>query len=351
MRQFIGVFFAATFGITSTAIADISQIQADVDARMGAGSKQLAKSRPQDPAFDVSASGDKANTFGERIVQEVDRHFAPDAVWFKGFFANTFKTPDSNASHSVSLVSHPTCESSEADLTSLLSRSNAMTSDERQLLFNFEKRLNSARSAYQSNANDTALQETYVGLMSCLAYTESLGDPDTNRSKKVWTDYVSASDAKPLGVKAYYDTGHTNPASRLNLGLYQFVLDKGGNIQPCLGAYRQLAQPGSDQIDDLNERGMADLVASPGQRFNAFCGVNKIVQTYYVQVWTENARRTHPSNVLADGSLKKPADRCVTLHHKSAYRHFGPLTRSVSARNGRPSNLEKLLSCTAAVLD
>jgi len=67
---------------------------------------------------------------------------------------------------------------------------------------------------------------------------------------------------------------------------------------------------------------MTALLASSNQDFNIFCGVNKIVQTFAVQI---------------DGVKRS----CVTLHIKSgyAYNHFGPLMNSTGA------NMASLYNC------
>lgn len=73
---------------------------------------------------------------------------------------------------------------------------------------------------------------------------------------------------------------------------------------------------------------------------NAFCGVNKILQSFAIQVNTTKSVSTHPSN-QSGGKFKAPADRCVSPFFYSgySYNHFGPLMNSTG------SNLAGLMAC------
>ena len=86
---------------------------------------------------------------------------------------------------------------------------------------------------------------------------------------------------------------------------------------------------------------MTRLTGSPRQNFNAFCGVDKILQSFYVQVNTLKSQNTHPSNI-SRGALINSDDRCVSLHFYAgySYNHFGPL------QNTTRSNLDHLMTCT-----
>ena len=203
--------------------------------------------------------------------------------------------------------------------------------------------------SFFGESNRIKLARHWAALAGCLAYTESLGDPDTPTSVQRARQLIDNSFVKPAGVKFYYDPGHSNPLSRWNIGLYQFVLHRGGNILPCVRSWRSHDLPASVSLLSLDKKDMGRFVGSPAQSFNAFCGVNKILQTFFVQLHTNRADRTHPDNLSSTGSLKPPSERCVSLHHRRAYAHFGPLIRTVPARNGNPSNLEKVMSCAMSV--
>lgn len=188
-------------------------------------------------------------------------------------------------------------------------------------------------------------------MFGCLAYTESLGDPDTEKSVERSKQLLGDDYNKSRGVKFYYDDDQNREESRWNVGLYQFVLDRSGNISPCITAWKKLKLPGSSKINSYDYKKMGNVIGSPAQSFNSFCGVNKILQSYLVQVYSNDKKRTHPENLLANGKLKKPENRCVTLHHnkKVAYAHFGPLQRSVLGKGDDNTNLRKVLECVSQV--
>jgi hypothetical protein len=182
--------------------------------------------------------------------------------------------------------------------------------------------------------------------MGCLAYTESLTTADGARSRQVALEHGPDEYAKPSGVKFYLDAAQTHPDSRLNIGLFQFSPASRGNIQSCIRNWNHLhGDDHSLRIDPVSDSAtMIRRLGNASQDFNAFCGVDKIAQIFFVQVNTLSERRTHPANLLTlpDGTrrLKDPGDRCVSLHFNGrAYNHFGPL------QNSTRKNLSELLSC------
>ena len=76
------------------------------------------------------------------------------------------------------------------------------------------------------------------------------------------------------------------------------------------------------------------------QSFNAFCGAHKLIETFSIQINTNNAHATHPDNAI-NGVLKSAENRCVSPHFYAgwAYNHFGPL------QNSTGKNLDELFSC------
>ena len=170
--------------------------------------------------------------------------------------------------------------------------------------------------------------------MGCLAYTESLTSADVSSSYKVSEEYSPKGFEKPKGVK-FYEDPYQDATSRLNIGLYQFTPNSSGNIYPCVLQWNDFFPENKiDTRADQNE--LIRVFGSSFQSMNAFCGINKVVQTFAIQVNTDEQKRTHPGN--RDGqSLKASSNRCVTpwFYASYAYNHFGPL------QNSTGNNLKK----------
>ncbi|MGZ3806900.1 MAG: hypothetical protein ACXVCE_02345, partial [Bacteriovorax sp.] len=121
----------------------------------------------------------------------------------------------------------------------------------------------------------------YKKLFSCLALEESLGDPDTASSKKIYQKVVGKSD-KPLGVLFYIDPAQKKE-SALNIGLYQFTPNGNGNINPCIKSWNKLMKD-KKNCEIKSSTDVISALSSPGQNFNAFCGVHKIIETASIQM-------------------------------------------------------------------
>lgn len=83
------------------------------------------------------------------------------------------------------------------------------------------------------NGDDDAsrkLKKLWTTFMSCLSYTESLGDPDTSKSYQNASAHAPDDYSKSEGVKFYWDVNQPIE-SALNIGLFQFAPGAGGNIQ------------------------------------------------------------------------------------------------------------------------
>lgn len=356
MRVFVHAAIVVLLGgtVAAQSVEDFSALDpivAAVDARMGAGTTQLSIPRAVGDNFDIPLKDGQAATFGHRIALEVARHLEPDQVRLTDYYDDTFKVMPGEDPSAVSLVSHPLCEESRATLDATLRRPNGLTDAEIEHVNAFVDHANAAREALLANPADTlpALR-TWTALGTCLAYAESLGDPDTSTSHSRAQQLLGEDFDKPRGVKFYYDSGHSNQASRWNIGLFQFVLHRSGNIQPCLVSWQAQGLPGGNVRRDLTVEEMGRFVGSPGQSFNAFCGMNKIAQTLTINALTTDPSRTHPSNRV-DGGLKPSSQRCVSLHNRRAYAHFGPLIRTSSTTAGYTSNLEKVMSCAVGALE
>jgi hypothetical protein len=142
-------------------------------------------------------------------------------------------------------------------------------------------------------------------------------------------------------VKAAYPTWAV-------VGMYQFDPNAAGNVSPCILQWNKIhaANP-SCFIDPASTAASLTALASGGQTFNAFCGVQKIVQSFNSQVNTSNLGGVAPANVKPDGTLRAPKDRCVSIVSQAGigrvYSHFGPL------RNSTHNNLAEVLSCAKRI--
>lgn len=348
------IALAALLGVlpAQAQVSDFSQIHPiyeSIDRRMGSGARQLMTARERS-ADDFDLETGQSSTFGDAITREIMRHLESGQVYFKGYhqYGKTPKRPDPQQ---ASLTSHPLCIENRASLERSLRRPQQLLEREIELVNAFARKANAARRRYRANPQERQdVIRVWAALAGCLAYTESLGDPDTKASRRRAAQLLGAGYRKPAGVKFYYDRRHSNPASRWNIGLYQFVLSRGGNINPCIRSWVAGGFPTSRRIHDLELRQMGAFVGSPGQSFNAFCGVNKLAQTIFVNAHTTDRDLTHAGNRVGPDRLRPPEDRCVSLHNKSAYSHFGPLIRTDTSVSGYHSNLEKLFSCARHAL-
>lgn len=332
--------------------------QSDYDAYFNTGRQvdahfsrsELQKSRaPASVASDKCVIDQNTESFSETIGWGVNVSFKPrrqelDYVATSSW--DPFDMYNSKQEYApVSLSSHPLCSVDKASLSVILSTNSTpakMPSDQAIADVNTFVSRNNALRIKANNGDEVAkkdLDNLWVKFMGCLAYTESLGDADTSTSRSVADQHAPSDYDKPDGVKFYWDKNQPE-VSALNIGLFQFAPDAGGNIQGCLRNWNKMHQ--SCQLPTKGSKGeMIKILGANRQAFNAFCGVNQILNTFSVQVNTRNSYRVHPANVLSGGSLKKSADRCVSLHVRTgrSYNHYGPF------QNGTGTNLAKLMSC------
>ncbi len=255
----------------------------------------------------------------------------------------------SGASAPVSLISHPQCSVSGATLAETIGHDPG--SKTVALVNEFARRVNEARhqalysrwSRERLKGWDTVV-DLYAKLMGCLAYTESLSTADSQTSYSVARSVSPQGYEKPRGVKFYLDRAQSNPASRLNIGLYQFSPDPRGNVVACVRNWNAV-WPRNPLFASMTSSTLIERLGDQTQYFNAFCGVNKLAQIFHVQVNTQSSKRTHPWNRVHSASgryqgLRPSAERCVSLHFNSkAYNHFGPF------QNSTRRNLSEVLSC------
>ena len=249
---------------------------------------------------------------------------------------------DLNTHTEVGLFSHPLCEVTSSSLSKTVKKvaDSATISKANQ----FAKLHNQYRTGYL--AGDTTdkikLERHWGAFFGCLAYTESLSTADSSSSESVASSEAPSGYRKPAGVKFYTDP--YQPASRrLNIGLFQFTPKSSGNINPCLKQWNQDYPSCSTSASSKGD--LIKLLGSSHQRFNAFCGINKLLQTFSIQANTRSTKHTHPAN-RESGGLKPSANRCVTPHFYAgwAYNHFGPL------QNSTGSNMKKLFQCVSESL-
>ncbi|MBU6376826.1 MAG: hypothetical protein KGQ59_12565, partial [Bdellovibrionales bacterium] len=257
--------------------------------------------------------------------------------------------PPGHGIEPVSLMSHSMCSVSADSLQKTI---NKNVDDETvALAAAFAAKVNraletSAQSMVPAVRRDSKNEvlKIYGRLAGCLAYVESLTTADSQVSARIAEEVAPVDYLKPPGVLFYRDEAQTDPDSYLNLGLYQFSPVSSGNIQSCIQNWN--VRQSTDFINPFggfNE--MLRRLGNPSQDFNAFCGINKILQSFFVQVNTTSPKRTHPDNVKAFTEnrlgLKAPSERCVTLHFdRKSYNHFGPF------QNSTGKNLKRLLQCT-----
>jgi len=198
----------------------------------------------------------------------------------------------------------------------------------------------------------------WTNLMQCISYAESLMDPDSQRAIDLAGTTGKGDEEKPRklkndGIEWYMDQSQGGGPRQLAVGLFQFTAHSVANQFPCVNAWNAVYQ--SCPIDPFkalkdgtkkwDREKMLDIIASPLQTYNANCGINKILQSFYIQVNTTEARRSNYANLRdreeLNGPLKAPADRCVTPHFHSTltFNHFGPL------QNSTGNNLGIVMNC------
>lgn len=282
---------------------------------------------------------DGQNSFADRIAYYVHKHTEKTKPHLAQL-APYYDVPSSLSRHAeVSLTSHQLCPVSRSSLSSTIGSSRVPNSSVISLLNEFSQEHNNLRD--RSSDGDTQaeveLNQLWTRFMSCLSYTESLTTADNSSSRSVASKYGPSNYRKPAGVK-FYEDPYQDAASRLNIGLFQFTPNARGNVNACLRHWNEMN--GSCQVSTGSSQSELIRVFGSGyQTFNAFCGVNKILQTFSIQVNTTSSRSTHPQNT--NGGRKPAAQRCVTPFFYSgwAYNHFGPLMNSTG------SNMEKLMRC------
>lgn len=164
---------------------------------------------------------------------------------------------------------------------------------------------------------------------------------EAEQQKKNGTFNQAEYDKKIKALKAKYTPWFV-------LGNFQFTPDAFGNIRSCVEEWNKRVKDDSCKIDMANNSSSAVALSSPAQTFNSYCGAAKIAQADYSQVNTASANGTDLANILPNGSLKAPKDRCISITSSGGtgrvYAHYGPLRNSVK------DNLGKVMGCVDGAL-
>ena len=293
-------------------------------------------------SVDKCFDDDEAHSYFSDQISYYASEMLSDVPAKVGFIGSSYGTSsDDNNYFPTSLIRHPLCESTTKTLSSTMKKvPNQSTIDK---LNRFSGVINTLRMEVL-NGDPSAKKEllgNWTKFFSCLAYSESLGSSDSTASNNVAAKNAPSGYRKPAGVEFYEDKAQPS-VSRLNIGMFQFTPNSGGNIQPCIRAWNQMNE--SKSSCQINQKAsQSELIKTLGsslQSFNAFCGVHKLIQTFAIQVNTTKTSATHPAN-LENGKLKPSELRCVTPYFYSgwAYNHFGPF------QNSTGKNMEEMFNC------
>lgn len=314
-------------------------INAEVESQFG--SAELLKVR--DGSYNTSSDHCSNALEGkDRFVDQISFYVSeqllnirPEVAHLSSYYA----VPSSRDKHVLTGLAHfPLCHSTKSSLTASLKK--VPGSDVIEMLNEFEDKVNGLREDMLAGDEVAKLDlvKTWSKFMGCLSYVESLTTADASSSVKVAGKYAPSNYRKPAGVK-FYEDPYQPAESKLNIGLYQFTPRYTGNIGACLKHWNQM-YPQCPVNEKASQSDLIRMFGSSHQGMNAFCGVNKVAQTFAIQVNTTASKSTHPSNRSSSG-LVPAAQRCVTpfIYAGYAYNHFGPLQNSTGA------NLKKLMSC------
>lgn len=282
--------------------------------------------------------------FADRIAYAVDLKMHASKAQLSYVASYFGLSSDSNSYVANSLLSHPLCNVTSQTLNTTLNGKNIPSAAVIKKANDFANRINAyRREAFSGNpqgyVNAAKLWSKY---MMCLSYMESLTTADSAKAQKVAEKYAPSGYRRPAGVNFYEDPNQP-PASRLNIGMFQFTPDAGGNIQACLREWNQL-YPQCTIATNASQTDLIRVLGSSLQTFNAFCAVAKVTGMFSVQINTSKAYNTHPYNVNSNGSLKAASERCVSPHMAvgRSYNHFAPF------QNGSGFTLDTVLSCALA---
>ena len=308
------------------------------DELMGIAREKANENEKVDQCFNDSNS----HTYFSNQISYYAQEMIEDVPPMVGFIGSLYGTSSNDQNYfPTSLIRHPLCIVNSTTLSKTMNKVPGSSTIDK--LNRFASEINGLRQNVLDGDRSAKVKllSTWSRMFSCLAYAESLSTADSAASKSVAQRVAPVGYRKPAGVK-FYDDPAQSEASRLNIGMFQFTPNSGGNIQPCLKAWNAIhsSQPQCQVNTKANQGELIKILGSSLQSFNAFCGIHKLIQTFAIQVNTSKTSATFPTN-LVNGKLKPYELRCVTPHFQAgkAYNHFGPF------QNSTGSNLEKLFSC------
>lgn len=280
--------------------------------------------------------------FADRIAYAVEVKMQPAKAQI-GYVASYFGlNKDVNTYMPNSLISHPLCNVTRDTLNTTLSGKNIPSDATIKKANEFANKMNSYRRMALAGDREGYVKASrlWSKYMMCLSYMESLTTADSAKAQRVAEKYAPSGYRRPAGVNFYEDPAQP-PESRLNIGLFQFTPDSGGNIQACIREWN-VRYPKCGISPKASQSELIRVLGSSLQTFNAFCAASKVTGMFAVQVNAFKAYNTHPYNVKADGTLKSPAERCVSPHMSvgRSYNHFAPF------QNGSGFTLDNILTCT-----
>lgn len=286
---------------------------------------------------------DSKDRFSDRVAYAVELKMQPSKAQVGYVYSYFGLNKDVNAYMSNSFISHPLCEVTSSSLNTTLKGKNVPSSTVIKKINQFSTAMNGyRREALAGNREGyVKASKLWSKFMMCLSYTESLTSADSSKSQSVSQKYAPSGYRKPAGVK-FYEDPYQDEASKLNIGMFQFTPNSGGNIQACIREWNVL-YPTCSISQTATKSELIRALGSSLQTFNAFCGAAKVTGMFGVQVNTTKSAHTHPANVKSNGALKAPAERCVSPHMSgNSYNHFGPF------QNSTGKNLEEVMNCVLA---
>ncbi len=355
------------------------------------GRDQLSEFRNQ-VRLDTCLQPDRRNnSFGLSIEAAVRASLDAKKIKTNSAIQRGYGLPIEDRSEAVSLLSHPLCEQDRADIAHMLGEDFVPDAASLKYLKDFASESNRERSSALRGDRKSLerFAKRWTVLMGCLAYAESLDiinpevekEADENfetallKQGNVAKFFVGEFDQiqRPKGVwfgadrngnyyiklRAFAAKGTLTEDVKKELdrqyptwpvvGLFQFNASTSGNAGPCVEQWNEMfSGRRTCQIDSSSNDQLLMGFASHGQSLNAYCGVQKIVQSFNSQINTVHATGTDRSNTSDRQKIKNPRNRCVSLVSRAGrgnvYSHFGPLRNSVK------DNLKKVLECTKNAL-
>jgi len=342
----------------------------------------LSDEREQKDIDSCLSQKNQPKTFGGAIESAVRLSLDSRIIKTDIYIQEGYGIAEERKTDPVGLLSNPLCEQDRNQIAAILGESHVPDEEAIKFLKDFTQTSNLSRD--RALKGDSKELKNFVWqwttLMSCLAYAESLDTAHKDASHDAFSQFIertgtsnffynhsAQSAVKPNGVLfgldrrgEYYiemaaakKNGTFSDSLLASLearyptwpvvGLYQFNANPVSNISPCVGQWNELISRNSCEIDRLVTKSVFTAFSSHGQSVNAFCGVQKIVQSFNSQVNTKNTTGVDLSNLIGN-RIKKPKDRCVSLVARAGggriYSHFGPFRNSVGY------NLKKVMECT-----